>query len=194
MTDEVNRDAVDGHVERLRGEYGDVPVEERTVELPGDRFERFVADARARAVGSGYAWVVRSADQSPDLSPTMPDHAISPRDRVLMILGKTNDEWSLPGGGLEAGETHEEAAVREVAEETGIECSLGPPFLLRRVALSPDDGDARAHFLSVFFDAAYEGGSISVQPAEVNGAAWFAEPPGRMRSAPERRAAEWFDE
>jgi 8-oxo-dGTP pyrophosphatase MutT (NUDIX family) len=35
--------------------------------------------------------------------------------------------WCAPGGGLEAGETHEEAARREVAEETGFELGeLGP--------------------------------------------------------------------
>lgn len=29
--------------------------------------------------------------------------------------------WSVPGGHVEAGETHEEAVVREVAEETGLQ-------------------------------------------------------------------------
>ena len=35
------------------------------------------------------------------------------------------DDWSLPKGKLEAGEGWEEAALREVAEETGLECELG---------------------------------------------------------------------
>lgn len=35
--------------------------------------------------------------------------------------------WSTPGGGLEQGETHEGAAKREVAEETGLNLTdLGP--------------------------------------------------------------------
>ena len=35
------------------------------------------------------------------------------------------DDWSLPKGKLEPGESHEDAAVREVEEETGCRCELG---------------------------------------------------------------------
>ena len=36
------------------------------------------------------------------------------------------DDWSLPKGKLDPGETDEEAALREVEEETGVRCRLGP--------------------------------------------------------------------
>lgn len=35
------------------------------------------------------------------------------------------DDWTLPKGKLDPGETHEEAALREVAEETGFSAELG---------------------------------------------------------------------
>jgi 8-oxo-dGTP diphosphatase len=35
------------------------------------------------------------------------------------------DDWSLPKGKLEEGESWEEAALREVEEETGLRCELG---------------------------------------------------------------------
>lgn len=35
------------------------------------------------------------------------------------------DDWTLPKGKLEHGETHEQAAVREVREETGFEVDRG---------------------------------------------------------------------
>jgi 8-oxo-dGTP diphosphatase len=35
------------------------------------------------------------------------------------------DDWTLPKGKLDPGETHEQAAVREVSEETGFSVELG---------------------------------------------------------------------
>ena len=44
---------------------------------------------------------------------------------VLVVHRPKYDDWSLPKGKLEKGETHEEAALREVEEETGLRCELG---------------------------------------------------------------------
>lgn len=45
---------------------------------------------------------------------------------VLLVHRPRYDDWSLPKGKADAGESDEEAAVREVEEETGLPCRLGP--------------------------------------------------------------------
>jgi 8-oxo-dGTP diphosphatase len=44
--------------------------------------------------------------------------------RVAIVHRPRYDDWSLPKGKLDAGETFEQAALREVEEETGMRCSL----------------------------------------------------------------------
>ena len=47
------------------------------------------------------------------------------RDQVLVVHRPRYDDWTLPKGKLEPGETPEAAALREVLEETGLRCTLG---------------------------------------------------------------------
>jgi 8-oxo-dGTP diphosphatase len=42
--------------------------------------------------------------------------------KVLLVHRPRYDDWSLPKGKLEPGESHRQAALREVHEETGLEC------------------------------------------------------------------------
>jgi 8-oxo-dGTP pyrophosphatase MutT (NUDIX family) len=44
---------------------------------------------------------------------------------VLVVHRPRYDDWTIAKGKLDAGETHLEAAVREVAEETGLICAPG---------------------------------------------------------------------
>ena len=46
--------------------------------------------------------------------------------RVVLVHRPKYDDWTLPKGKLDPGESFEEAAVREVEEETGLTCRLGP--------------------------------------------------------------------
>ena len=46
---------------------------------------------------------------------------------VLLVHRPRYDDWTLPKGKLESNETWEQAALREIAEETGLhDCELGP--------------------------------------------------------------------
>ncbi len=44
---------------------------------------------------------------------------------VLLAHRPRYDDWTIPKGKLDPGETFVEAAVREVAEETGLACAVG---------------------------------------------------------------------
>lgn len=67
-------------------------------------------------------------------------------DRVLLIQGsdpaapELGSWWITPGGGLEADETAEVAAVREVWEETGLELQEVAGPLWERTSTFPFDG------------------------------------------------------
>ena len=60
---------------------------------------------------------------------------LDPADRLLLShdVSADFDHWALPGGGVEEGEAPQEAALREVAEETGLtDVELGPLVLRHR--------------------------------------------------------------
>lgn len=44
----------------------------------------------------------------------------------VLLLRNDRDEWELPGGRLELGETPEECVAREISEETGWHVETGP--------------------------------------------------------------------
>jgi 8-oxo-dGTP pyrophosphatase MutT (NUDIX family) len=77
---------------------------------------------------------------------------------VLLVHRPRYDDWSLPKGKLHDGEDDEAAALREVEEETGLRCELGPelpssayrdqkgrPKVVRYWAMRPRGGVFRPH-------------------------------------------------
>lgn len=67
--------------------------------------------------------------------------------RVLMVLDAGRGQWELPGGMREPGETPRQAAVRELAEETGIVVAdLEPAAVAEFVLARP----ARREYAAVY--------------------------------------------
>ena len=95
--------------------------------------------------------------------------------------------WSLPKGHLEPGETPEDAAVREVEEETGIHGRLLAP--LGAIAFWFVADGQRIHKTVHHYLLEADGGTLSDNDAEVVAVDWvpLAEIAHRLEYADERR-------
>ncbi|MFI6817236.1 NUDIX hydrolase [Nonomuraea sp. NPDC050328] len=80
---------------------------------------------------------------------------------VLMIRRTDNDNWAVPGGAIDLGESIPQAAVRETLEETGIACEItglvGTYSDPRHVILYTSNGEARQEFSLVLTGRAVSG-------------------------------------
>ena len=118
-----------------------------------------------------------------------------PKDgQVVALIGRLDRRgrmlWSLPKGHIELGETAEQTAIREVAEETGIQGSV-------LAALGSIDywfvtEGRRVHKTVHHYLMRFLGGELSDEDVEVSEVAWvpLKELPSRLAYADERRLAE----
>ena len=121
---------------------------------------------------------------------------------LAALIGRTDRRgrllWSLPKGHVEVGETAEDAAVREVAEETGITGSVLAP--LGTIDFWFVAEDRRVHKTVQHFLLSATGGELSDEDVEVTEVAWvpLGELSSRLAYADERRlvrlAAEILEE
>ncbi len=76
-------------------------------------------------------------------------------EKILLTRRADNGNWCLPGGGMEAGESAEEACIREVWEETGLTVAvtrlIGVYSTPHRITIY-NDGN-RFQFVSFAFEA-----------------------------------------
>lgn len=113
---------------------------------------------------------------------------------MAALIGRTDRRgrllWSLPKGHIETGETPQEAAVREVAEETGIFGRVVAP--LGTINFWFVIEDRRVHKTVHHHLLLAESGALSAEDAEVSEVAWvpLTELAGRLAYADERRLVE----
>ena len=94
--------------------------------------------------------------------------------RLLLIHKIDNDFWALPGGAMDLGESVTDAAVREVAEETGVDVQITGLVGLYTDpghVMAYDDGEVRQEF-SVCFHARALGGEPRQDGTETKAAQW----------------------
>jgi 8-oxo-dGTP pyrophosphatase MutT (NUDIX family) len=85
-------------------------------------------------------------------------------DEILLIRRSDNDNWALPGGAIDLGESVAQAAVRETKEETGIDCEVtglvGIYTDPKHIILYTSNGEARQEF-SIVLTARPLGGQLT---------------------------------
>lgn len=91
---------------------------------------------------------------------TLTVDAVIPYQGGIVLIKRKNEPYkgyyALPGGIVEYGESVESAVVREVREETGLECEV-----VRLVGVYSDpDRDPRGHYVSVCFLLRVAGGKL----------------------------------
>jgi 8-oxo-dGTP pyrophosphatase MutT (NUDIX family) len=109
---------------------------------------------------------------------------IAPDDRVLLfrwthelLRSPRGRVWITPGGGLEGDETYEQAAVRELFEETGMTAPLGSCVWTRRHVfpwgVRPIDQRERFYVVRVADTAIVRDGWTPIEVASTTDVRWW---------------------
>ena len=85
-----------------------------------------------------------------------------------LLIANLKGIYGFPKGHVEAGETEEQTALREVREETGLRVTLVPGFRAVDEHLIPEKQDTMKQI--VYFLAEYEGQEVAYQKEELSGA------------------------
>jgi ADP-ribose pyrophosphatase YjhB (NUDIX family) len=65
-----------------------------------------------------------NAPKANSLVPSVNVIVVNDNGNILMIRRSDNDNWAVPGGAVDLGESVTQAAIRETKEETGIDCEI----------------------------------------------------------------------
>ncbi|HUP48942.1 MAG TPA: NUDIX hydrolase [Thermoanaerobaculia bacterium] len=89
---------------------------------------------------------------------------------VALIATRGKTRWGLPKGAVSAGETSEQAAMREVREETGLEAEIIRP--LETIEYFFRAGDTLIRKRVDFYLMRYVSGELAPQLSEVDDVQW----------------------
>jgi 8-oxo-dGTP pyrophosphatase MutT (NUDIX family) len=107
------------------------------------------------------------APRATRIVPAVSVAVVNDAGQLLMIRRTDNDQWAIPGGKQEVGETPAQAGRREVHEETGIACEIASLVGIfsnpRNVIEYTSNSEVRQEF-SILFAGRPVGGEIATSP------------------------------
>ncbi|MDM8544048.1 NUDIX hydrolase [Desulfococcaceae bacterium HSG9] len=99
------------------------------------------------------------------------------QNKVLLVKrGKppSQNEWAIPGGSVELGETLQQAAEREIYEETGIVIRAQEPIFVFDMVQKDESDKIRFHYIIIDLIAEYKSGKL-LPGDDALDARWFTE-------------------
>ena len=97
-------------------------------------------------------------------------------DRILLVKRKNppaKNLWAIPGGKIKPGERMQEAAEREIFEETGLSIKANEPVFSFDVIEHDDSGNIQFHYVIVDLTADYLDGEIKASDDAIE-ARWIS--------------------
>jgi ADP-ribose pyrophosphatase YjhB (NUDIX family) len=128
-------------------------------------------------IGS-YIWKIRQKiGHDLLIMPSVDVLAIREDGKIMMIFNKDANDWRFPGGFVEADQTSEESAARELLEESGLETETRDliPFAYQSgYDFSYENGDHLQFFSQTYLTKKFRDTGEKLDEAEIAARKWFS--------------------